>query len=192
MRSLLLAALMVLATVWGAGAASAAECAGVRFPDRIVVDGNSLELNGLGLRLATMLKVRVYVAALYVASPSEDAAAILDSTRRKRLVLHFVRKVGAGDLKDAWQEGFEHNAADRLPALQARVDRLKGWMTDMESGQRLTFTIVPGSGTEVDVNGRVAGALEGDAFSAAFLSLWLGAHPPNPGLKAGLLGGSCE
>jgi hypothetical protein len=192
MRSLLLAALMVLATVGGAGAASAAECAGVRFPDRIVVDGNSLELNGLGLRLATMLKVRVYVAALYVASPSEDAAAILDSTRRKRLVLHFVRKVGAGDLKDAWQEGFEHNAADRLPALQARVDRLKGWMTDMESGQRLTFTIVPGSGTEVDVNGRVAGALEGDAFSAAFLSLWLGAHPPNPGLKAGLLGGSCE
>jgi hypothetical protein len=192
MRSLLLAALMVLAGVGGAGAASAAECAGVRFPDRIVVDGNSLELNGLGLRLATMLKVRVYVAALYVASPSEDAAAILDSTRRKRLVLHFVRKVGAGDLKDAWQEGFEHNAADRLPALQARVDRLKGWMTDMESGQRLTFTIAPGSGTEVDVNGRVAGALEGDAFSAAFLSLWLGAHPPNPGLKAGLLGGSCE
>jgi hypothetical protein len=192
MRSVLLVALMGVVTAFGAGAASAAECNGVSFPDQVLVDGNQLTLNGLGLRLATMLKVKVYVAALYVASPSNDAKAILDPATRKQLVLHFVRNVDAGDLKEAWEEGFESNAKKQLPALQERIDRLKSWMADMKTGQRLTFTSKPGAGTEVDVNGKVEGRLEGDDFSNAFLSIWLGEHPPNPGLKAGLLGGSCE
>lgn len=42
------------------------------------------------------------------------------------------------------------------------------------------------------MNGTVAGTIEGDDFSKTFLSIRLGDHPPNPGLKAGLLGGSCE
>jgi hypothetical protein len=192
MRSVLLVALMGVVTAFGAGAASAAECNGVSFPDQVLVDGNQLTLNGLGLRLATMLKVKVYVAALYVASPSNDAKAILDPATRKQLVLHVVRNVDAGDLKEAWEEGFESNAKKQLPALQERIDRLKSWMADMKTGQRLTFTSKSGAGTEVDVNGKVEGRLDGDDFSSAFLSIWLGEHPPNPGLKAGLLGGSCE
>jgi hypothetical protein len=45
---------------------------------------------------------------------------------------------------------------------------------------------------QVDVNGTVQGTITGDDFATAFLSIWLGAHPPNPGLKSGLLGGTCE
>jgi Chalcone isomerase-like len=33
--------------------------------------------------------------------------------------------------------------------------------------------------------------VEGDDFARAFLAIWLGAKPPNPSLKAGLLGGAC-
>jgi len=44
----------------------------------------------------------------------------------------------------------------------------------------------------VDVNGRVAGRIDGDDFARAFLSIWLGEHPPNPDLRAGRLGGRCE
>jgi hypothetical protein len=100
--------------------------------------------------------------------------------------------VDAGDLNDAWEEGFEINAKEQLPALQQRIERLKTWMADMKTGQRLTFTSMPGAGINVDVNGKAQGAIEGDDFSKAFLSIWLGEHPPNPGLKAGLLGGRCE
>jgi hypothetical protein len=192
MRPALLAAWLSVVAVSGAGAASAVECAGAGFPEQIVVDGTPLTLNGLGLRLATMLEVEVYVAALYVASPSGDAKALLESNGARRIVLHFVRDVDAGDLEEAWQEGFERNAKPQLPALQQRIDRLKTWMADMKTGQRLTFTSRPGPGTEVDVNGRVEGAIQGDDFSRALLSLWLGERPPNPGLKAGLLGGRCE
>lgn len=191
MRWSLLAASIGAAVALG-GAAWAAECDGVSFPDQSVVDGSPLKLNGLGLRLATMLEVHVYVAALYVANPSADARAILDAKTPKQLVLRFVRDVEASQLEDAWQVGFENNAKLELPTLKERIRRLQAWMTDLKTGQRLTFTSRPGVGIEVDVNGKAQGTIEGDDFSRAFLSLWLGEHPANPGLKAGLLGGGCE
>jgi hypothetical protein len=173
------------------GVAHGKECAGVSFPEQAQADGAALVLNGLGLRQATMLKVNVYVAALYVAKVSADAGAILGASTPKRLVLHFVRDVGAADLNKAWEEGFASNAKEQLPALKERIGTLKGWMADMRSGQRLTFTHLPGAGIQVDVNGAVKGVVKGDDFARAFLSIWLGAHPPNSGLKVGLLGGAC-
>jgi hypothetical protein len=171
--------------------ASGKECHGVTFPDRTQVGATPLTLNGLGLRQATVLRVNVYVAALYLASPSADANAILGSTTPKSLVLHFVRDVDAGELQKAWEEGFANNAREQLPALQPRVEKLKGWMADVKSGEQLIFTHRRGAGVEVDVNKTVKGTVEGDDFARAFFSIWLGTRPPNAGLKAGLLGGPC-
>ncbi len=174
------------------GVAHSKECVGVSFPDQLQVQGSPLVLNGLGLRQATVFKVDVYVAALYTAKATTDPNAILASNTPKQLVLHFVRNVGASDLTKAWEEGFEANAKAQLPVLQRRVDTLKSWMADMKKGERLTFTHKPGGGVQVDVGGTAKGTIEGDDFARAFLSIWLGPHPPNTGLKAGLLGGACS
>jgi hypothetical protein len=190
-RKRLVALIGVVMMLWGAEVAQGKECVGVGFPDQAQVNGNTLTLNGLGLRQATMLKVNVYVAALYVAEPSTDPNAILGSNAPKELVLHFVRNVGATDLRKAWDEGFAGNAKDQLPALKDRVETLKGWMGDMKAGERITFIHMPGAGTQVDVGGTTKGTVQGDDFARAFLSIWLGAHPPNSGLKAGVLGGAC-
>ena len=178
-----------VAALYATGA-DAKDCAGVSFPDQAQVEGSNLSLNGLGLRLATMLKVKVYVAALYVAKTSNDPAAILDSTAPVELVLQFVRDVGADDLRKGWDEGFEKNANGQLPALKGRIATLNGWMTDVRSGQKLVFTRKPGAGIQVSVNGANKGAIPGDDFAKTFLSIWLG-DPPNPEIKAGLLGGAC-
>jgi hypothetical protein len=161
-------------------------------PDHVQVEGSTLVLNGAGLRQATMLKVNVYVAALYTAKATSDPDAILGSSTPKQLVLLFVRNVGAADLNKAWEEGFTANAKPQLPALQKRIDTLKSWMADMKTGERLTLTHKPGVGIQVNVGQTVKGMIEGDDFARAFLSIWLGAHPPNAGLKAGLLGGACS
>ena len=174
------------------GTVSGKECHGVNFLEQTQVQASPLMLNGLGLRQATILKVNVYVAALYVAQPSADANAILTSNTPKQLILHFVRDVESADLKKAWEEGFMDSAKEQVPALKARIEKLTGWMVDMKSGQQLTFTYKSGAGIEVDVNGAVRGTIEGDDFARAFLAIWLGAKPPNPGLKAGLLGGACS
>ena len=61
---------------------------------------------------------------------------------------------------------------------------------DIKSGQRMTFILKPGQGTQVDVNGAVKGTIKGEDFAKALLSIWLG-DPPNPEIKSGLLGGAC-
>jgi hypothetical protein len=184
---LLIGAIAVLS----AGIAQGKECKGVNFPEQIQADGNSLALNGLGLRQATAFKINVYVAALYASKASTEPNALLDASVPKELILQFVRDVGASDLSKGWNEGFEKNAKGQSAALKDRIAMLDEWMTDIKSGQRLTFTYKPGAGVQVDVNGAVKGILKGDDFAKAFFSIWLGAEPPNPEIKAGLLGGTC-
>jgi hypothetical protein len=192
MKRKLLFMLVSMMTAFGVGVTHGKECKSVNFPEQVQVDGGTLTLNGLGLCQATVFKVNVSVAALYVAHVSSDAQALLGSNTPKELILHFVHNVSDDDLKKAWDEGFAHNAKEQLSALHERIEMLKGWMVDMQSSQRLTFIHRPGAGLQVDVNGTVQGMIKGDDFATAFLSIWLGAHPPNPGLKSGLLGGACE
>ena len=61
----------------------------------------------------------------------------------------------------------------------------------MKSGQRLMFVRLPCVGVQVSVNGVPKGTIAANDFSRACMSIWLGAAPPNPELKSGLLGGEC-
>jgi hypothetical protein len=191
MKAIRLSMVLGLAAALGVGTAQGKECKGVDFPEQAQVDGAALKLNGLGLRQATFLKVNVYVAALYVAQPSRDGNAILKANAPKEIVLHFVRDVGRADLNKGWEEGFENNAKSELPALKARIESFKGMMADVKTGQRLRFVHKPGAGVNVEVAGAAKGTIAGDDFARALFAIWLGANPPNPELKAGLLGGPC-
>ena len=186
------AVLLVAACTDGARAATARDCDGVSFPDQIQAHGETLTLNGLGLRKATIFGIKVYVGALYVAHPTADAAAILDSQQPAEVELRFVFHVTAGQLRSAWQEGFEKSAASELPRLQGRIAQLNGWMQGVGSGQRMTFLRIPGVGTQYSLDGAVQGTISGDDFAKAFLAIWLGPSPPSPELRAGLLGGECK
>ena len=188
-RAVVIASLLSLFTC---AAADARECKGVDFPEHVQVNGTDLNLNGLGMRKATFLKVSVYVAALYVTRASHDPQPLIDPGTPAELTLHFVRNVGVGDLKNAWKEGFERVAKDQMATLGARVNLLDSWMSDIKTGQTLSFVRLPGMGIQVSVNGAVKGTITGDDFSRAFVAIWLGPEPPNPELKSGLLGGSCD
>jgi len=186
-RPLILAAGAVL----GSATAQARDCVGVSFPEQLQADGASLVLNGLGLRQATMFKVNVYVAALYLPARSTDANAIITANGPRELILQFVRDVDASDLRGAWEEGFAKNAGSQLAGLKDRIAQLNGWMSAMKTGQRLAFSYRPGAGVRVSVNGTAKGTIAGDDFARALFSLWLGPQPPNPEVRAGLLGGAC-
>jgi hypothetical protein len=191
MNATLIFLLAILTASLGIGTAHGRECAGISFPEEMRSEGAMLKLNGLGLREATLFKVDVYVAALYVTQTSRNADAILNSNTPKELVLHFVRDVERADVNKGWQEGFEKNAEGALAALRERIEAFKGLMPDMKAGQRLRLMYKPGAGVQVDVNNTAGGTIKGDDFARALFSIWLGSHPPNPGLTAGLLGGPC-
>jgi hypothetical protein len=169
----------------------ARECHGVSFPEQLRVDDRALVLNGLGIRKATIFKVNVYVAALYLPQPAADASAILAANSPYVVQMHFVRSVGAPDLVKGWTEGFERNSQYGVPATDARVATVRSNMGDVKSGQELRFAFGPGRGVDVEVNGIVKGTVSGDDFGRALLALFIGVAP-NPELKSGLLGGKCE
>jgi hypothetical protein len=168
--------------------AMAAELAGVEMPETLEVGGKRLQLNGLGLREATWLKVDVYVAGLYLEERTADAQSVLDAETHQSIQIVFVRKVKRRSITEAWEQGFKKNAGPAVEQLQERIERLNSWMEDFAPGDTMGFHRLPGAGAQVAVRGKLAGTIEGDDFARALWSIWLGDRPPNPGLKRGMLG----
>lgn len=192
---------LVLAFAFSAGATLAAQaprtvnnrCEGQTFPQTVTVDGTTLNLNGLGIREASVFQVNVYVAGLYLETLSTDANTILSSDTRKRIVLKFVHEVTGADIKGAFEEGFRNNGG-ATAALASRRAQLLGWMETIEKlepGDTMTFTYIPGTGLQVNVDGTNKGTITGADFQRAFFALFIGQNPPNRGLRTGLLGGRC-
>jgi len=180
-----------LALAAAAGPAWAAECDGVRLPDTAQAGSAALVLNGMGIRKATFLKVHAYVAGLYLPARSGNADAIIRADQPWRLVLQFQRDVGAADMRNGFQEGFEKAAGAKHPELQPRIDTLKAALTEFKKGQQLWFTHAPGSGVQLTVNGQARPPIPGADFAAALLGASIGPGAPNAELKTGLLGGAC-
>jgi hypothetical protein len=168
----------------------AAECLGVTLPDRFELGNESLVLNGMGARLATMLKVKVYVAGLYLRVRSSDPKTIISTDQPRHLELHFVRDVDRKEITDAWTEGFKTNAGDKFASLADEIKTLNDAMTDLPKGSRLTFSYQPEAGTTVSINNEKKAVIQGADFASALIGIWLG-EPPNKEIKTGLLGDDC-
>jgi hypothetical protein len=167
------------------GAALAGELSGVTLPDTLKAGDKTLKLNGLGLRKKAVFKV--YVAGLYLESPSKDASAILTANQAKAIRMHFLRDLTKAQLVEAFQEGFEANVKDR-PPQQAAFDKMLALVPDVKEGSTLTFTFLPGKGTALSTGSKELGLFEGKDFADAVFAIWLGPKPPSEDLKKGLVG----
>lgn len=165
---------------------SAGELADVSMSDTVEMGDSTLMLNGMGLR--TKLWVKVYVAGLYLPTKSSDAKAILAADETRHLEMHFLYDVNSKKLCEAWEDGLEGNTPNAGSALTKAFDELCGMMQDMEKGQKMSVTYVPGEGTTVEVGGTAKGTIEGKDFADALFACWLGPKPPSDDLKNGLLG----
>lgn len=192
-RAKLLFVLGAFSTVFASGMpALAATCRDVNFPDSLTAGEANLVLNGLGLRKATFLGVKVYVAGLYLPQKANDTGQILGVDRPWRLVLHFVRDVEGDDIREAFSEGFDKSTDGKAEPLRPRIEALNALVPDLKVGDRLVFTHNAGQGIAVEFNDAPKGAVDGADLAAAMLGIWLGSEPPNDDLKTGLLGGKCE
>jgi hypothetical protein len=167
------AALAALAAlVAGADAAGAATYRGVAFPDEVTIGGRECRFNGAGVRTKFLMKI--YLGALYLATPTRDAAAAIATDEPKRMVMHFVySRVEPAKVREALLDGLRNNAGALLPQVRERVDRVLSWVDeDAREGDEVVFTYVPGEGTELTVKGRVRGVVAGADFMQALWSVW--------------------
>ena len=164
----------------------AATLAGVTLPDSQQVGGKNLVLNGLGLR--TKMMVKVYVAGLYLEQKSSDPNAIMKSDTPKRIVMHFVYHPSKSQMADAFNDGFKDNSPDAVKTMKPNIDKLNAALEDLKAGDEMVFTYVPGTGTNLTINGKDKLTIAGQPFAQALLSVWLGPKPPTADVKKGMLG----
>ncbi len=191
-RRFVAAALMLLATLALSPAARAASLAGVDIPETFSIDGKSLVLNGYGLRTLTFLKVKIYVAALYLPKKSNDAQAILASPGPKVLRLHHIHSGTKDQVQDRYKEGLKVNCGDEqgpgCPAdLRADYQKLFDSAKPVAEGDITTY-IVTDKQFRVVFNGVPVISFNNVALGNMILAGFIGAHPPSPDLRAALLG----
>lgn len=178
----------LLLTLFLALPAAAGTLAGVTLPDKAEANGQSLVLNGMGLR--KKLVIKVYVGGLYLAQKEKSAAKVLAADAPRRMVMHFIYDVSKEQMCDAWDEGLAENTPNASAEVKKAFATLCGWMDGVGKGQRLVLTYLPAEGTTVEVAGKAKGTLPGKAVADAILATWIGPDPgPGEGFKKAVLGG---
>jgi hypothetical protein len=178
---------LVVAALALALPAQARKVANVDFADTADVGGQTLKLNGAGIRKKFIIKV--YAGGLYLAAPSADAAAIVEADAPRLVRMVFLRDVSKKQILDAYKEGFEKNSkGPGLAALVADLDKLGPALADMKEGSEMTVSYVPGQGTTVAAAGGGSVTVPGKEFADALLRNWLGKEPADGGLKDAMLG----
>lgn len=167
------------------------EVEGQKFERTAALGGQTLNLNGAGLRKRAFFKV--YVAGLYAGQKSTDAATIINDKGPRRVSLRMLRDLEAQSFIDAFNEGLKNNTPEpQLAALKPQVDALVATLKaigEAKTGDAINFDYTPDGGTRITVNGQPKGnPIPGAEFFAAVLRIWLGDKPVDDTLKKGMLG----
>jgi hypothetical protein len=112
----------------------------------------------------------------------------------KRIAIHMLRDVDADTFTQALVDGIRPNHDEAtMKALEPRIAQLSATMAQMQEakkGMAITLDWLPGTGTQMTVDGRNTGApIAGEDFYRALLRIWLGPKPVQDDLKKALLGG---
>ena len=169
--------------------ALALEVKGVKVDETAQVGGNALVLNGAGVR--TKMVFKVYVAALYLTQRQTDANTVISDTGNKRVSMHFLRELSSEKLLHGMNEGFEdNNSAAEIAAIDAQMKAFRQMMTSAKAVKEGDVIVLDlsSTGTQVNLNGKLLGVIEGAAFNQALLRVWLGAKPVDASLKKAMLG----
>jgi len=158
----------------------------------VQVGGQTLMLNGVGLRKRAFFKV--YVNGLYVPTKSKDAATLINEKGARRASLRMLRDVGADSFVNAFIDGLQNNLSDaQMSALKPQIDSFVGTLKSIgeaKKGDVINFDYTPDGGTRITVNGQPKGEpIPGHDFYAAVIRVWLGDKPVDEDLKKGMLGG---
>jgi hypothetical protein len=176
----------------GEAAATQVVIQGARYDSSIEIAGQSLVLNGVGVRRRFVFDI--YVGGLYVAKKATRTEELVGQPGPKRVALRFLRDVDGELFVNSLHVGLKANHSDaELAGWKDQIDTLTATINTIalaRRGDTVFFDYSPKDGTRVSVNGVTRGPLiSGEDFYAAVLRVWLGETPADAGLKKGMLGG---
>jgi len=181
---------LFLALFFSVNAAQGAQVSGVDVPDTLTANGQTLVLNGAGLRSRFVFDV--YVAALYTTAATTDANAIINDTQPRVMTLTLLRNVDADSLLSALKTGLRDNHDNAgLAALEPATEALERIVNGIGSGQKgdVIRLDLDANGVTLALNGKELGRIDDPRMPPAMLRIWLGERPAQTSLKQALLGG---
>ena len=163
---------------------------GQPFANRVRLVDTEILLNGTGVRAVAWFKG--YAVGLYLPERATTLAQVLAQAGPKRLQLRMLQDVPAAEFVKALNKGMERNSpADAWPELAPRVQRLAEQITAsgrVRKGDVVDLDLDPTRGLLFARNGKlVAEPIPGADLYAALLRAFIGEHPYDERMKAGLL-----
>jgi hypothetical protein len=189
--ALYVAACATSAALSTAVSAQTLDVAGVRYAPTAAVAGNTLQLNGAGIRHKFVIKV--YTAGLYLGAKAATPEAVIAAPGPKRLHVVMLRDIDANELGRLFTRGMQDNApkeefSKSIPGTLRMADIFSA-KKKLVAGDNFSVDWAPGVGTTVLVNGKAQGEpVKEPEFFNALLRIWLGKQPADGALKEALLG----
>jgi len=165
------------------------EVEGVTMPGTMELSGESLVLNGAGMREKVVFDL--YVGALYLNAKTSDAKSVINADQSMAMKLQIVSKlVSSKKMVDAVDDGFDAAMNGDTSALADKIEAFKGFFSDkIVKGNIFDIAYIKGKGSVVYKNGKEVGVVEGLDFKKALFAIWLGSDPADDDLKEAMLKG---
>lgn len=157
---------------------------GIKFDDKIKVDNTDLILNGVGIRRATIFKVKVYYGGLYLDKKTNDVDTILKSSTPKEIIMNFVHDVDHKKLANGFSDGLKAANKD-ASKFKLSFEKFQANLQDMQKGEKIIIQFFA-DGIAMNVKGKSFEKISDAEFSKALLSIWF-INVADEGLKEGLL-----
>jgi len=190
-RRFLLATAGLALVPWSRAQPSTVMVEGQAFDRQVRVAGTTLQLNGTGVRAVAWFKG--YAAGLYLAAAVNSAQQALAAPGPKRLQIRLLQDVPAVEFEKAFTKGMRRNATEEQlaglePRMAAFAQTIRA-LSKVRKGDVVDLDLDPARGTLFALNGTLQGsAIAGDDFYAVLLASFVGEHPYDARMKAGLLG----
>ena len=183
----------VLMAISSLGWAAPRDVGGIPYPDSLQLGGETLQLNGAGVRYKAVFKV--YAAGLYLPTRASIPEEALAQPGAKRIAITMLRDIDANELGKLFTRGVEENStraefSQLVPGL-LRMGQMFADQKQLKTGDTFHVDWIPGTGAQVVVRNMPQGEpIREPAFFKALLRIWLGPVPADFQLKEALLGKS--
>jgi hypothetical protein len=176
---------LLVAMTFGA-TAEARVVGGANFPEQIEAQGRVLALSGAALQ--KRLWFELYSIGLYMEQPAPSAEAVLDAEQVKQIQMHILRNLPADHVRKALHDGFRRSAGRQFAHLLPRLQQMLGAIQNVNKGERIVLTWVPGEGTHMASSSGPTLLIPGEDFARTLFSIWLGRDSDTPHLREKMLG----
>ena len=186
MKNLLLVCIAILSFQM---ATAQTQVGSVTLPNSVTYAGESLALNGAGIRKKALV-LKLYSGGLYLSSKSSDANVIVNADETMAIKLHITSGFVSSDaMSEAVRDGFNASMEGNTASLSSEIEKFIGFFgEEILENNVFDITYQKGSGVVAYKNGKELGVIAGMKFKKALFGIWLGNNAVDSKLKKAMLG----